>query len=230
MPRRRIRSIFHDAGQAFYKAWVGVGLNFNTLDDQKHPTSGLIAQLTEQYVGWGYNYLKSEAKARYYMPILPDGGVVGSVKVQGGIINDFSGAGINPLEDFTYGNTLVRGFAPRLMGPMTSSGGVTEPLGFTGYVGGSLEADFPIPMLPATYGLSGAVWADAAYISGNGTGGARGVDPLSVDQNLKSSVGASVIWDSPFGPLRGDFALPLTYSTEDQPHLQYFALTLNNPL
>jgi len=220
-------NIFTDQ-EAFNKAWIGTGININTLDDQKHPTRGMIAQLTTQYVGWDYNYLKSEAKARWYTSILPDGGIVGSVKVQGGVINNFSGTAINPLEDFTYGNTLVRGFAPKMMGPMYSSGGTTEPLGYTAYAGGSLEADFPIPMLPETYGLTGAVWADAAYVSGSGT--SQTPDAGSVDQNLKSSIGASIIWDSPFGPLRGDFAYPLTYSSEEKAHLQYFALTLNNPL
>jgi outer membrane protein insertion porin family len=43
-------------------------------------------------------------------------------------------------------------------------------------------------------------------------------------------VGASIIWDSPFGPLRGDFALPLTYSANEQAHLQYFAFTINSLL
>ena len=214
-------------GQTFNKAWVGYGLQMNTLDDQKHPTQGLIASINGQYVGWGYNYLKTEAKARYYMPIFPDAGIIGSVKVQGGMINDFGG-NVNPLEAFTYGNTLVRGFSPRMMGPMaTASGGALEPLGYTAYAGASVEADFPIPMLPETYGLTGAVWADAAYISGQGSVGIPAVAG-STNQPFKSSVGASVIWDSPFGPLRGDFSLPLTYSSTDTP--QYFAVTLNNLL
>jgi outer membrane protein insertion porin family len=174
-----------------------------------HPKEGLTAQLTQQYVGWDYNFIKTEAKARYFIPILPDANVIGSVKVQGGIINDFSGAGVSPLEAFTYGQTLVRGFSARQMGPMHSG----ETLGYTAYAGASAEVTFPVPMLPETYGLSGAVWADAAYITGAGTGAT--VDPTSVDQPLKSSVGGSIIWDSPFGPLRGDMAFVLTQSTDD---------------
>ena len=215
-------------GLTFNKAWVGYALNYNTLDDQHHPTQGLIATLNQQYVGWDYNYLKTEAKARYFVPIFPDGGVVGSVKLQGGIINDFGG-NLNPVEAFGYGAGLVRGFGAKMMGPMyTGSDAVSEPLGFTGYAGASVEAQFPIPMLPETYGLSGAVWADAAYISGQST--SLTADPGSVDQPFKSSVGASVIWNSPFGPLRGDFALPLTYSANEKAHLQYFAFTINQLL
>jgi len=121
------------------------------------------------------------------------------------------------------------GFAPGMMGPTyTGSDTVSESLGFTGYAAASLEAQFPIPMLPETYGLSGAVWADAAYISGQST--PLAADPGSFEQPFKSSVGASIIWDSPFGPLRGDFALPLTYSDNEKAHLQYFAFTINQLL
>jgi outer membrane protein insertion porin family len=202
-------AIFLDA-QVFNKAWVGYTLNYNGVDDVRHPTEGLTAQLTQQYIGWNYNFIKTEAKARYFMPILPDAGVVGSVKVQGGIINDLSGGGVSPLETFMYGQTLVRGFSPRMTGPMHSG----EPLGYTAYAGASAEMTFPIPMLPETYGLSGAVWADAAFVTGAGAGAT--VDATSVDQPLKSSVGGSIIWDSPFGPLRGDMAFVLTQSTDDQ--------------
>ena len=55
-------------GDVFNKAWVGYTLTYNTLDDKKHPTEGLYATLTQQYVGWDYNFLKTEAKARYFMP------------------------------------------------------------------------------------------------------------------------------------------------------------------
>jgi len=215
-------------GMTFNKAWVGYGLSYNTLDDQQHPTQGVIANFNQRYVGWNYNYLKTEAKARLFMPILPDAGIVGSLKLQGGIINDFGGS-LNPIEAFGYGSSIVRGFAPGMMGPTyTGSDTVSESLGFTGYAAASLEAQFPIPMLPETYGLSGAVWADAAYISGQST--PLAADPGSFEQPFKSSVGASIIWDSPFGPLRGDFALPLTYSDNEKAHLQYFAFTINQLL
>ncbi|MBI4920202.1 MAG: outer membrane protein assembly factor BamA [Devosia nanyangense] len=204
--------IFVD-GDVFNKAWIGYTLAYNTLDDQKHPTEGLTASLTQQYVGYDYNFLKTEAKARYFMPLNSDMGLIGSIKVQGGIINDFSGAGVNPLETFTYGSQLVRGFTPRQMGPQHTGVDGIEPLGFTAYAGASAEMTFPIPMLPETYGLSGAIWADAAIIAGAGTGAS--IDAASVDQPLKSSVGGSIIWDSPFGPLRGDMAFVLTQATED---------------
>ncbi|MEO7222709.1 MAG: outer membrane protein assembly factor BamA [Devosia sp.] len=196
-------------GDVFDKAWIGYNLNYDGLDDPKKPTEGLTASLTQTYVGWDYNFIKTEAKARYFMPLNSDLGLVGSVKVQGGIINNFSGTAVSSLETFTYGNTLVRGFVPGGTGPKTVGG---EILGYTAYVGGSAEVTFPIPMLPESYGLSGAIFADAAIIAGQGLGPA---DPASLVSPLKSSAGASIIWDSPFGPLRGDMAIPLTGNLTD---------------
>jgi outer membrane protein insertion porin family len=85
-------------------------------------------------------------------------------------------------------------------------------MGYTAYAAASAEVTFPIPMLPESYGLSGALFADAAIISGQGAGA---LDPASVANPLKSSVGASIIWDSPFGPLRGDMAWILSQSSTD---------------
>jgi len=204
-------SIFVPGNRQFDKAWIGYGLNYDGLDDPRHPTEGLTASLTQTYVGWNYNFLKTEAKARYFMPLNSDFGLVGSVKLQGGIINNFSGTPVNSLEAFTYGSTLVRGFLQRGMGPKTL-GPPTEIMGYTAYAAASAEVTFPIPMLPESYGLSGAVFADAAIVSGQGAGT---LDPASVTTPLKSSVGASIIWDSPFGPLRGDMAWILSQSATD---------------
>jgi outer membrane protein insertion porin family len=201
-------STIYAPGDVFNKAWVGYSLNYDGTDDSKRPTEGLAASLTQSYVGWDYNFLKTEAKARYFLPINSDYGLVGSVKVQGGIINDFGG-NVNSLEDFTYGGQLVRGFVNRGMGPKTAGG---EIIGYTAYAGASAEVSFPIPMLPESYGLSGAIFADAGIISGQGTGTAAAA---SLVNPIKSSVGASVIWDSPFGPLRGDMAVPITGATTD---------------
>jgi len=215
-------STFFTNGQILHKAWVGYSLTYDTLDDEKHPTEGLYATLTQQYDGWNYNFIKTEAKARYFMPIFPDAGMVGSLKGQAGIINGFGASGVNPVEAFNYGATLVRGFQASNMGARIGG----QVVGYTQYAGAQAEVNFPIPMLPETYGLSGAIWADAAIIGGQGAAGA--VDATSINQPLKSSIGASIIWDSPFGPLRGDVAYVITKATDDK--TQVFALTLQSLL
>ena len=213
----------------YNKAWIGYSLNYNTLDDAKHPTEGLIANFTQQYIGLDHSLLKTEAKARYFMSIMPDAGIVGSVKAQAGLIYSFDGD-VSPVEAFRSGSNIVRGFQSGGFGPKTfaSDGTSLESLGYTGYVAASAEIEFPIPVLPETYGVRGSVWADAALIDGSGASDTIIPNAGSVDENFKSSVGASVIWDSPFGPLRGDFAYVLNKATDDK--TQLFSLTLQNLL
>jgi outer membrane protein insertion porin family len=132
---------------------------------------------------------------------------------------------VHAVEAFNPGAQLIRGFQGRGFGPRLTSG---EYLGSTMYAGVSAEIQFPIPALPENYGLSGAIWADAAWVDGLPNIGAVPVDPLSQDVPLRTSIGASIIWDSPFGPLRGDFAHVLNKSTADR--TQIFQLSLSTLL
>jgi outer membrane protein insertion porin family len=209
-------------GDVRNKAWIGYSLVYDTLDDAKRPTEGLYAALSQTYLGWDYNLLKSEVKARYFMPLFEDSGVIASVKGQAGIINALSGT-VSPLEAFHHGPTLVRGFTPRQLGPRLGTG---EMIGSTMYAGISGEIEFPIPILPESYGINGAVWADAAWIGG--VAGGLAPTAASVDNPLKASVGASVIWYGPFGPLRGDFGYVVSKATADQ--TQFFQITIQNLL
>lgn len=221
-------SLIVNDGDTFDKAWVGYSLVYNTLDNTKRPTEGIYATFSQQYIGWDYNLLKTEAKARYFMPLMSDWNVIGSVKGQAGYITALDGGSVHPLEAFRSASSLVRGFQSGGMGPKADTGGGVsgELLGYTSYVAASAEIEFPIPVLPETYGVRGAIWADAALIDGNGSGLVPTAN--SIDENFKSSVGASLIWDSPFGPLRGDFAYVLNKATDDK--TQVFSLTLQQLL
>jgi outer membrane protein insertion porin family len=212
-------------GQEFYKAFAGYTLTWNGLDDTKKPTEGLYATFTQQYIGWDHSLIKSEARARYFVPIIEDSGIIGSIRGQAGVINDMSGNGVHAVEAFSPGSQLVRGFEGRGFGPRLTTG---EYLGATMYAGVSAEIMFPIPVVPENYGLSGAIWADAGWVDGLPSTGTGALDAASQDEPLRSSIGASLIWDSPFGPLRGDFAHVLNKSTADR--TQVFQLSLQTLL
>jgi outer membrane protein insertion porin family len=212
-------------GQEFYKGFVGYTLTYNTLDDNKKPTEGLLATFTQQYIGWDHSLVRSEARARYFVPLIEDSGIVASVRGQAGVINDLSGNGVHSVEAFIGGSQLIRGFEGRGIGPRIQNG---EYLGAVAYAGVSAEVQFPLPGLPESYGLSGALWADAAWIDGVNVPRLDGntVDPNSIDVPWRTSIGASLIWDSPFGPLRGDFAHVINKSTADR--TQVFQLTMSS--
>jgi outer membrane protein insertion porin family len=115
-------------------------------------------------------------------------------------------------------------------------------LGGTKYFGGSLETQFPIWGVPRELGLKGAVFADAGTLFGytgqtNFTNGGPVVGyntyPLYTQGNtitvggdssmIRSSVGASIIWTSPLGPIRFDFAKAVTKDPNDQ--TQFFSFS-----
>lgn len=202
-------------GQTLNKLFVGYTLDYNNIDETGgRPRSGLVAQLSQQYVFLDHNFLKTEVKARYFVPLIPDANVIASVRGQAGIINDFSGGGVHPVEAFHPGQRLVRGFDAGGIGPRAATG---EALGATMYAGVSAEIEFPLPMVPENYGLSGAVWADAGWVANVPASQAINVAG-GVTQQLRSSVGGSIIWESPFGPLRGDLAYQITRDPADLPN------------
>lgn len=203
---------------------VGYTLTYNGVDNTQNPTEGLYATFTQKYVGIEDNYLQTELKARYFVPLLEDNRIIASLKGQVGVVTDFSGNGVAASESFFPGSRLVRGFQSSGLGARAASG---EALGATFYAGLSAEVEFPIPSLPESWGLTGAVWADTGFI-GSPSSTVSAFTATGMANEWRSSVGISVLWDSPFGPLRGDFAHVIQQDTGDK--TQMFALTLKTLL
>ncbi len=99
--------------------------------------------------------------------------------------------------------------------------GIDTPVGGTSYYAASVEAQFPLPLINRSYGLRGAVFADAGSLFDNDFGGFGITD----DNELRASVGASIIWDSPFGPLRADFAYPVAKADYDETQFFRFGVS-----
>ncbi len=238
------------AGKTITSA-IGYTLNYNTLDNNKNPTDGLIVDFKQDFAGVGgdVTYLKSAIDAKYYTPLVAD--IVGLVHVQTGLLTQVGSSAIRMLDQFQMGPNLVRGFAPNGIGPRDINPyGTQDALGGTKYWGASLEMQMPFWFLPKEIGLKGAVYADAGGLydytgptgwAATGEVNTPGCIPptnpsahpnlapnpgtclgLQYDSSsvIRSSVGVGLIWASPFGPLRFDYAVPLTKSPYDR--LQQF--------
>jgi outer membrane protein insertion porin family len=228
------------AGGKTLTSSVGYSLNYNTLDNNKNPTDGLLIDWKQDFAGVGgdVTYLKSQIDTKYYSPLVAD--IVGLVHLQGGILNKV-GSELRMLDHFQMGPNLVRGFAPNGIGPRDINPyGTGDALGGTKYWGASYELQMPFWFLPKEVGLKGAVYADAGGLFDyrgptswaftneiNAPGCIRGTTiPLPagsctglVYDNgnvVRTSVGVGLIWASPFGPLRFDYAVPLTKGTYDR--------------
>jgi outer membrane protein insertion porin family len=222
---------------------LGYSLDYNTLDNNKNPTDGLLIDFKQDFAGVGgdVTYLKSTMDAKYYTPLVAD--IVGLVHLQGGVLTQVGDNAIRMLDQFQMGPNLVRGFAPNGIGPRDINPyGTQDALGGTKYWGASLELQMPFWFLPKEIGLKGAVYADAGGLydyTGPTSNAATGevnlpgcIPPtnnpklppapgtclgLQFDnsQVVRSSVGVGLIWASPFGPLRFDYAIPITQGPHD---------------
>jgi outer membrane protein insertion porin family len=220
---------------------LGYSLGYNTLDNNKNPTDGLVVNFAQDFAGVGgdVSFLKSTVDAKYYTPLVSD--IVSIVHLQGGMLNQLGNTPLRMLDHFQMGPNLVRGFAPNGIGPRSINPfGTMDALGGTKYWGASFELQMPFWFLPREVGLKGAVYADAGglfdyrgptnWVLTNevnvpgcirptvnpptaGTCLGLSYDPGNV---VRSSVGVGLVWASPFGPLRFDYAVPLTKGANDR--------------
>ena len=225
---------------------IGFTILYNNLDNPKDPTSGWYANYKQDFAGVGgqTQFIRETFDARWYHPITED--FIGQIHLQAGQINGYGSKSLEIINNFVLGPMLVRGFAPAGIGPrdITTNYNIQgAALGGTSYYGASAEVQFPIFGLPKEIGLKGAVFADAGNLLGySGQTNfssflgyvycpAPNTIPITQpscarvwDPNLiRTSVGASLIWASPMGPIRFDFAFPLTKGKYDQTQIFNFS-------
>ncbi len=237
----------------YLTSMAGYGLVYNTLDNNKRPTNGLLVNWGQDFAGLGgaVAYIRTVVDVRAYYEVVTD--LVGLLHLQGGDILGLNKcpAGacasadnyVRMLDDFKMGPNLVRGFQPMGLGPRDiTSGTSNDALGGTRYWGASLEFQYPFYFLPKDAGIRGAVFIDSGAewdYQGETAWPANGEVNGTITTNTgvsyfcgncamqyadtaapRVSAGASIIWDSPFGPLRFDFAYPLLKQPYDR--LQWF--------
>lgn len=191
---------------------VGYTLSYDTRNIKANPTSGIYLELAQDLAGLGgdVNYIRTVAEGRGYYPITED--ITFVTRVIGGHIAGWGGQDVRLSDLFYRGGETVRGFDKAGYGPRDGKTG--DALGGQIFYAATAEVRFPIPFVPDDLGLGGAVFADAGSLydasdRAKELDAAGDVDLLDED-SLRSSVGVSLIWNSPLGPLRADYAYVLT--------------------
>lgn len=225
---------------------VGVNFTYSTLDNNRNPTSGLLARAGLDVAGLGgaSRFIRGTASLTYFYPVWDD--VTLFVKGQAGHMRSFGGNRLRVIDNFNNGSNIVRGFAPNGLGPRDASGGIDingSALGGTTFFGATAEMQFPIFGMPKELGLRGAIFADAGTLFGyNGRtnfSSLLGLPPNSPcapalinaagipytqsncltvqdSRKIRSSVGVSILWKSPLGPIRFDYAYVLSKAAGDR--------------
>jgi outer membrane protein insertion porin family len=205
------------AGRQLVSA-AGDTITYNTLDNNKSPTSGINSQLRQDLAGLGgdVKFLRTTEDVRYYQSL--GGDLVAMVRGQGGYITGWGGQQVPLMNSFFGGPWLVRGFAPNGIGPRDLTAGSTmDNVGGSMYWGTTAELQSAIPGIPQEYGLRGSVFVDAGSVfryTGPTTFGSQSVQ-VANNNTLRSSVGVGLTWASPFGALTVNYAEPLTRASYD---------------
>ena len=222
------------AGGPVLTSLIGYTLSHNSLDNTRNPTQGILAEFRQDFAGVGgdVKFIRTSGDLWGYHEVVSD--VIGLMHLQGGQISGWDG-GLRMLDHFQMGPNLVRGFAPAGIGPrdltqLPFTGVYGDALGGSYYWGASLELQTPLYFLPKDAGMKLAAFADAGslwdYVGPTSwpvtgeviSGSICSTPPCPIDNamHVRTSVGVGLIWDSPFGPLRFDYAFPLTKEPYDR--------------
>jgi outer membrane protein insertion porin family len=198
------------------KSSLSYALIFDTIDNKNDPREGIYAKFNQEFAGLGGDakWLNSTFKATYYQTVSEELSLVGLLSGGGGYIHAFddkgpaaAANGIRVGDLFKADSNIVRGFDYNGFGPKIG----TDFIGGTTYFNASAELQFPLPALPESLGLKGAVFADAGTLFGSPF-----TDATDSGSEIRASVGASILWASPFGPLRVDYAIPVKKEVGDE--------------
>ena len=217
-----------DAEGISYTSLVGTTLTYDLRNEAKNPTKGLWFQAGTDFAGLGgdVQYISMAAEARGYYPITDN--ITFVSRAIGGYIQGWGGEDVRLIDLFFKGGETVRGFDRAGYGPRDLSTG--DALGGSMYWATTAEVRFPIPFVPDDLGISAAVFADAGSLW-NAGGSAKnalagcvtsGQACLADSSTIRSSVGASLMWASPVGPIRMDLAKVLTKESFDDEQIFRF--------
>jgi outer membrane protein insertion porin family len=220
-----------------WKSAVSASYTYDDLDNPNNPTSGFRGQIVEELAGLGGNtyYSKTELHAFYFIPLFDDQVVV---KLEGNA-GHIQGIGNNnvPLQDrFFKGGDSFRGFSNSGLGPkQLGNDGLYDSIGAQDYAIGTIEAQFPLG-LPEAFGISGEIYSDFGTAFNTSEASiARGTAPCNVGSSaapcsvsdsaaFRASIGAGIVWNSPFGPLKFEYSYPIL--KQDSDDLKYFNFSI----
>jgi outer membrane protein insertion porin family len=199
---------------SYWTSALGTALTYDKRNHPRNPTSGYYLQLATDFAGLGgdVNYVRVQGEGRAYYPITEKITFVG--RAIAGHIEGWGGEDVKLLDLFFKGGETIRGFERAGVGPR--DGTTYDALGGQTFWAATAEVRFPFPFIPDDIGMSGAVFADAGSVFGNKRAEKIAGLNLMDDSSIRSSVGASILWNSPVGPLRLDYAIPLTKEAYDE--------------
>ncbi len=204
---------------SFVNSSIGYTLLVDRRNDPIRPTRGWSGSLRQDLAGLGgdVNYLKTEAEIAAYHGFAPEWVV--TTQIETGYVTGWAGDPIRINDRFFKGGNSFRGFETAGLGPRDLL--TTDALGGNFYVVGTVELTVPNG-LPEEYGIRTSAFVDVGTLgmlddrytvdSATGLPSTRIYDGL----DFRGSVGVSIHWRSPMGPIRFDLAQPFSEQPFDK--------------
>ena len=202
---------------SFSSSGVGQSLLYDKRDNRMNPRKGFYISLSQDFAGIGGDIktLKHEGSAGYYIPTINKNFVL-KFMARGGMIEGL-GQDVRSNYNFFLGGNNFRGFEFAGMGPRAVINGSAkggDSIGGKTYYVGTTEFMFPMG-LPKELGINGILFNDIGTVKGVDQVNKEGSDVVS-SNSIRSSVGFSLAWASPLGPIRLDFAKVLKKEEYDR--------------
>ncbi len=224
------------APTSWTKSGFGYQIVYNDLDVPRDPREGIRLSLRQDFYGAGGDaqYVRTEGSAVGFATLSEDADLVAMLRARGGAnIRYGNSDGYRAQDNFFQGSRNIRGFESYGFGPRDPVTG--DALGGMYYWNATAEVTFPMPYLPDSMGIRGGLFVDVGQLWGvdsssrgvilanNPTASAERID----DNSLRASAGGSIIWASPFGPLRFDYAVPFLRADWDRTREFSFGISTN---
>ncbi len=191
------------SGISLHNTW-----GIDTRDHVLTPTRGYRAAWDVGYSGFGsdIDYLSSQVSGAVYRELAE--GYVFSVGARAGAIEALNDR--LPIYDhFSLGGASLRGFDRRGVGPRDRL--TKDALGGKYLLANNVELTFPLGGL-RDLGVHGILFSDGGIVTEFDDANSDVVDTTT----YRVSVGTGIYWQSPMGPLRFEFGVPVNKADEDR--------------
>jgi outer membrane protein insertion porin family len=222
--------ILHDeaavGGQ--FASSLGYSFSYDTRTTGLNPNGGVLLRFNQDFAGLGgdLSYVSTTGLALAERRVWNDDLTLRAV-LEGGMINMVKGN--SRVTERFFGNSKIRGFEANGLGPRDLNAVNEDALGGNIFAVARFEAEFPIG-LPAEYNIHGGAFVDVGSVWSldNVAGGPVGGPVAAVDDSLRlrSSIGVSLFWETPIGPLRFNLSKPLRKEAYDK--TRSFDLTISS--
>ena len=188
---------------------ISFGNSIDKTNNKYDPKDGWAASNNVSLAGLGGDkrYLKSTFRGSTYEEIFNDK-IVASVSGQLGYILGLS-QNIEISDRFFLGGTSFVGFQNAGIGPRDKI--TDDSLGGNIYYTITPQLQFGLG-LPKELGIKGRIFSTAGSLTSIDTNISNYYD----EESIRLTAGAGVLWQSPFGPIRIDYSLPILKETYDK--------------